>query len=352
MSEWLDSHNPSSSTTTQPSSSSPLDAILRDVRLRNGAAASSAAAIHPSDDYSDENGSAGFIVDPWDDDDNNNDDTTGGGGFFRWSNNNGHSGSRGGVGNRVRRRRRKQKQQQLLGTVEEGDDDPHHVQALLDVTPQLRFIAPASTDMQGTSWSSSSLASSHSFPALLLPGVWRRDGFDSNGSSIKTDSLNNNHMYTLSSVSSNNKNTNYTNDRRAARDIASLLWVLAHEMSLEEYGSLENEVFASVFALIHSTKKTQKVAGLTALDALLTVPSADDERKGVKFANALSNALRSAPQGDFAALRLCTRALGRLASSRQGTSVDLVESELPRALEWLRMDRSDRRYVHMLCVSV
>lgn len=47
-------------------------------------------------------------------------------------------------------------------------------------------------------------------------------------------------------------------------------------MSLEDYGFVENDVFASVFALVHSSTKEQRMAGVAALDGLLKAPSADE----------------------------------------------------------------------------
>lgn len=130
-------------------------------------------------------------------------------------------------------------------------------------------------------------------------------------------------------------------NQQAAAELASLMWVLAHEMSLEDYGAVESHVFGQVFALVHSTHKEQRMAGLAAVDALLAAPSADEEKKAIKFANALSNGLRTA-HGDYEFLSAISRGLGHMA--RRTANVDFVESEVTRALEWLRTDRSDRRY--------
>ena len=133
-------------------------------------------------------------------------------------------------------------------------------------------------------------------------------------------------------------------NQQAASELASLLFSLFHEMSLEDYGTVESEVFTSVFSLVHDTLKTNRMAGLAALDALIVVeaPSADEEKKGIKFANALSKGLQSA-HGDFEFLSAVSKALGHMAS--RTANVDFVESEVQRALEWLRTERSDRRCV-------
>jgi FKBP12-rapamycin complex-associated protein len=129
-------------------------------------------------------------------------------------------------------------------------------------------------------------------------------------------------------------------NQQAASELASLLWVLSHEMTLEDYGVVESEVFSSVFGLVHSAEKEKRMAGLACVDALLAVPSADEEKKAIKFANTLSTGLRAA-HGDYEFLSAVSRALGHMA--RRTATVDFVESEVTRALEWLRTDRSERR---------
>jgi FKBP12-rapamycin complex-associated protein len=129
-------------------------------------------------------------------------------------------------------------------------------------------------------------------------------------------------------------------NQQAATELSSLLWILAHEMPLEDYGTVESEVFTSVFALVHSHENERRMAGLAALDALIDSPSADEEKKAIKFANTLSNGLRSA-HGDYEFLSAVSKALGHMAM--RTANVDFVESEVPRALEWLRTERSDRR---------
>ena len=80
------------------------------------------------------------------------------------------------------------------------------------------------------------------------------------------------------------------------------------------------------------------MAGVAALDALIDVPSADEEKKAIKFANTLSGGLRSA-NGNYEFLSSASKALGHLSKK----NIDFVESEITRALEWLRTERSDRR---------
>lgn len=220
-------------------------------------------------------------------------------------------------------------------------EEPQHAESLLQSTPQLRILSPASTDMQGAG----TTGSRNFFDFMLAPmkghyhdhsnhhdhhhgsdhnGI---NGSSSSGSGIPSD-------YRASLVRDRA-------NQQAATELSSLLWILAHEMSLEDYGAVESEVFTSVFALVHAPENERRMAGLAALDALIDAPSADEEKKAIKFANTLSNGLRSA-HGDYEFLSAVSKALGHMAT--RTANVDFVESEVTRALEWLRTERSDRRY--------
>lgn len=209
-------------------------------------------------------------------------------------------------------------------TPEGHMEDPQHAKALLQATPKLRHLSASSSDVQGGRF-----PSSRNLLNLIIPPTLDSDEKASSSGNI-TD-------YKKSLVRDRA-------NQQAASELASLLFSLFHEMSLEDYGTVESEVFTSVFALVHDTRKDYRMAGLAALDALIVVeaPSADEEKKGIKFANALSNGLRSA-HGDFEFLSAVSKALGHMAL--RTANVDFVESEVTRALEWLRTERSDRRYV-------
>lgn len=206
-----------------------------------------------------------------------------------------------------------------------------HAEALLHSTPHLRHLSPASTDMQGYG----SLSSSRSLFGMLLPGSTATNSNSAGGDSIIASSLGSFREYRIA-LSRDKDN------QKAASELASFMWVLAHEMSLDNYGYVENDVFTSIFSLIHATDPSSRMAGVAALDALIEAPSADEEKKAIKFANNLSNSLRS-PNGDFEFLSAVSKSLGHMAL--RATNVDFVESEITRALEWLRSDRSQRRYV-------
>ena len=236
------------------------------------------------------------------------------------------------------------------GNIHQLPDVPQHAQALLLVTPQLRFISAASTDMQGTARGPN--LPTNVLAQIIQAAVDRTTG--GGGGTSSSSSGSGSHTTNLGSSDAMNS-SNYDildeyqrtlirdrSNQLAAAELASLLWVLAHEMSLEDYGVVESQVFTAVFALVHATDPVRRMAGLAAIDALLAAPSADEERKAIKFANTLSNGLRSA-HGDFEFLSAVCTAVGHMVT--RTANVDFVESEVTRALEWLRTERSDRRYV-------
>lgn len=202
---------------------------------------------------------------------------------------------------------------------------PKHAEALLRSTPKLRVISPESTDMQGAGGT----ASTNFLRLLALPSS-KSKGVSSDGTSTSKKTKH-----------SNNTTRSSSDHQRQADKICSLLWILAHEMSLEDYALVESDCFTKVFALVHDSHDTnRRMAGLAALDSLIDAPSADEEKKAIKFANTLSNGLRSA-HGDYEFLSAVSKALGHMAT--RTANVDFVESEVTRALEWLRTERSDRR---------
>ena len=237
---------------------------------------------------------------------------------------------------------------------------PKHAEELLQVTPQLRIISSSSTDMNvaGISTSKNALSmilSSTPFPLHFHPMKKGHSDYASvvdSTTHLRTNIAGLNGKSTAgSSASSTSPSPTFSDykaslirdraNHQAASELASLLWICAHEMSLEDYGRVESKTFTSVFALVHSKDDmNRRMAGLAALDALIDAPSADEERKAIKFANTLSGGLRSA-RGNYEFLSAVSKALGHMAT--RTANVDFVESEVTRALEWLRTGRSDRR---------
>jgi hypothetical protein len=218
---------------------------------------------------------------------------------------------------------------------------PRHAEALLQVTPRLRIISAASADMDVVVTSNSNNIFNFFTASANRNSNSQSSHNFSTGNRSNIESKGTNSVQGVSNLTFDYK-TSLKRDsfnQHTAEELASLLWTCAHEMSLEEFGIVESEIFTSVFGLVHSLDNMdRRMAGIAALDALIEVPSADDEKKAIKFANTLSGGLRSA-NGNYEFLSAIAKALGHMARK----NVDFVESEITRALEWLRTERSDRR---------
>jgi hypothetical protein len=130
-------------------------------------------------------------------------------------------------------------------------------------------------------------------------------------------------------------------NHRVALELATFVRVLANEMPNEEFGAVENEIFSAILNLMHSNDSCKRLAGVAALDALIGVTSADEEKKITKIGKNLRDSLTKASNVDFEFLSEVTKALGKMA--RGGTNVDYMESVVKRIPEWLERARSDRR---------
>ncbi len=206
------------------------------------------------------------------------------------------------------------------------DGPPEHAQSLLQSTPHLRHLTTATDMYHGKK----KHGPGNNIFSVVFPSQPKQQDLNETSSA---DSMAEYRAWLFRDRV----------NKQAASELASFLSVLAHEMSLEDYGDVENEIFTAVFALVHTAAplaKERRLAGVAALNALIDVPSADEEKKAIKFANILSNSLRLA-HGDYEFLSAVSQALGHM-STRTG-NVDFVESEVTRALEWLNTERSDRR---------
>jgi len=274
------------------------------------------------------------------------------------------------------RRRRQAVVHEWLDTPRiERLEAPRHAEELLRVTPQLRVISSQSTDMNVTAATSGKNDTPQPINGLLnlLGGLTQQmnqsspanqnnthgkgatssttgaTSMNTNGGNVPAGANNSPGSTTSAdySMSQERDRANYV----AAVELANLLWICAHEMSLEDYGTVESETFTAIFRLVHLPNLEDmdgRMAGVMALDALIDAPSADDEKKAIKFANTLSGALRTG-RGNYEFLSAVSKALGHMATST--SNVDFVESEVSRALEWIRTERSDRRLAATLVLK-
>ncbi|KAL7543713.1 hypothetical protein ACHAXR_013532 [Thalassiosira sp. AJA248-18] len=216
---------------------------------------------------------------------------------------------------------------------------PSHIDNLLQTTPHLRHLSAASTDMSGAGVYDES---KNIFAQLFNIKGGKKSLKNADNSVGIVDST-----ASGATIDYHTSLLRQRANRRASLELASFMRLLSNEMPQEIFAPVESEVYSKVFSLVHSKaiRADDRLAGVAALDALLSVPSADEERRAIRFGNNLSNGLK-ATYADYEFLHAIARALGRMAMG--AANVDRVEFEIGRSLEWLRSDRSDRRLAAVL----
>ena len=200
-----------------------------------------------------------------------------------------------------------------------------HVDNLLRTMPHLRHLSNGSTDMSGLG-----LSESKNILHKLLTTTTQSYTNASSDSTLDTN------------VDYNTSILRQHANRRASLELASFLKTLSNEMPHDKFITVESEVYSKLFSLVHSkSDHSERLAGIAALDALLTVPSFDQDKKTIRFGNNLSNGLKAPTNADYESLHAISRALGKMAAS--AANVDRVEFEIGRSLEWLRSDKGDHR---------
>jgi serine/threonine-protein kinase mTOR len=124
------------------------------------------------------------------------------------------------------------------------------------------------------------------------------------------------------------------------------------EMAAETFAKFMKEVHRHLFRLINSTMAQDKIAAILAINNLIEIDFDDTRGRHttVQFANYLRSVL-TAP--DSSVLLLASKTLGRLVKKDSTLTVEFVEFEVKRALEWLEGDRYDssRRHAAVLVLK-
>ncbi len=200
-----------------------------------------------------------------------------------------------------------------------------HAENLFACAPHLRHMTQSSADMLSSGSSSRN-------PIAAFVNELTRSGETTSESKDGTGTLISDYRSSL--------NRKYTNIA-VARELATFVRVLANEMSHEEFAAVEAEIFSDILKFMHSSDCNKRLAGIAALDALIGVTSADEEKKITKFSKNLNDSLFKASNVDYEFLAEVTKALGKMTFG--GTNVDYIETVIKRVPEWLKRDRSDRR---------
>ncbi|BFZ53909.1 phosphatidylinositol kinase-related protein kinase tor1 [Savitreella phatthalungensis] len=127
---------------------------------------------------------------------------------------------------------------------------------------------------------------------------------------------------------------------RAASDLRDYVSATARELSGEAFTRFNNDINKRIFELIHSNDICDKLGAIAAIDKLIDIDGEEGNTKITRFANYLRIVL---PGNDVQAMSMAAKALGRLAVSGGVLTVEFVEFEIKRALEWLQGDRNENR---------
>ncbi len=138
----------------------------------------------------------------------------------------------------------------------------------------------------------------------------------------------------------------------SSKQVCSCVMAELRDAKPESFSKFLTELNRKLFELVSSNDPNHTIGGILAIDELIDVPSEKNE-KIIRFANYLrmvfsktnssSNNSSSDNQKVSETLRLASRALGHLARSGGSLTVDFVEFEVTRALEWLQSDRFENR---------
>jgi FKBP12-rapamycin complex-associated protein len=129
---------------------------------------------------------------------------------------------------------------------------------------------------------------------------------------------------------------------QATLEIKMHVEAAARELSLERFGNFENELFQKLFSYLSGNNIEDKIGSICAIKELTDCTSAAAEDKISKFANVLANVLKLNTEPTL--IVLIAETLGHMAKFSPISHVEFVESELIRALEWLKSDQSHRKF--------
>jgi FKBP12-rapamycin complex-associated protein len=120
---------------------------------------------------------------------------------------------------------------------------------------------------------------------------------------------------------------------RVAKGLRMHVEAEARDIFGERFTRYMDGVSQAILGLINSVNTSEKLAGIAAIDELLDLESEENANKIARFADLLRLCL---PHTDGDVMEKAAKALGHLARAGGALTVDFVEFEAVRALEWLR----------------
>jgi phosphatidylinositol kinase/protein kinase (PI-3 family) len=141
--------------------------------------------------------------------------------------------------------------------------------------------------------------------------------------------------------------------QNAANALRTCVIACRKNMSGETFTAFMTDLNKVIFDLVSSNEKNSKLGGILAIKALIDVDHSESEVQVIRFANCLRVVFQQQSQNvDNETLIAAAEALGHLARAGGTLTVDFVNFEVTRALEWLQSDRqSSRRLVASLVLK-
>ena len=116
------------------------------------------------------------------------------------------------------------------------------------------------------------------------------------------------------------------------------------DMSGETFTSFMTDLNKIIFDYVSSNVRHEKLGGILAIKTLIEASNSESEVQVIRFANCLRVVFQQQSQhADAETLIPASEVLGHLAKAGGTLTVDFVQFEVTRALEWLQSDRHASR---------
>jgi FKBP12-rapamycin complex-associated protein len=123
------------------------------------------------------------------------------------------------------------------------------------------------------------------------------------------------------------------------------------DLSTEGAAKFLDDLTNRVFDLVNSADVHEKLGGIAVIDELIEVKSEVNETMIIRFANAFRILFQqSTSHSDPIVLAMASKALGHLARAGGALTVEFVEFQIKQSLEWLQVDRNERRHLAAVLV--
>jgi len=137
---------------------------------------------------------------------------------------------------------------------------------------------------------------------------------------------------------------------KAAQDLRHYVEGEVRDLSTEAAAKFLDDLTNRVFDLVNSADVHEKLGGIALIDELIEVRSEVNETMIIRFANAFRILFQQSSSSDPIVLASASKALGHLARAGGALTVEFVEFQIKQSLEWLQVERGERRHLAAVLV--